>query len=76
MTTTTKQCECGAALGEACNGTLGSDAVTIEWMPDDIRGSIKAAGGSGWSADALRLRVTPQCAAHLERHDGEWTRRV
>lgn len=71
------RCECGEALGEVCSGTLGADAVTVEWMPDSLRGSHEAARNSGEWPDngSLRLRVTPQCARHLERHDGQWTRR-
>jgi hypothetical protein len=73
-----QQCACGAALGEACSGTLGADAVTIEWMPDHLRASHEAARNSGSWLDngALRLRVTPSCARHLEQHDGKWTHRI
>lgn len=58
-------CECGAAMGERCAGTLGDDAVEIEWMPEHLRESHRAAGNSGRYPHngALRLRVTPECAA-------------
>lgn len=72
------QCQCGVAIGESCSGELGADAVTIEWMPDALRASHQAASNAGVWPDngALRLRVTPECARHLERHDGRWTHRV
>lgn len=68
-------CECGEAMGQACGATLARGAVVIDWMPEWLRASHQAAGNSGiYPANgALRLRVTPQCAAHLRQHDGEWT---
>ena len=68
-------CECGEAMGVACCGTLERGVRVIEWMPEWLRASHKAAGNSGIYPHngALRLRVTPQCAEHLRQNDREWT---
>jgi hypothetical protein len=69
-------CECGEAMGERCNWTGQSDeTVVIDWMPEHLRESHRAAGNSGSYPHngALRLQVHRDCAQNLLRHDGEWT---
>ena len=67
-------CECGAWSGVSCDGVLGEDAVTVEYMPEYLRASYKAARNSGVYPHngSVRLLVTPCCAAAMSRTDGEW----
>jgi hypothetical protein len=79
MSTTFMQCECGTAQGDSCGYTLQrSEMVCVEWIPEWLRGSHEAAGGSGRYPHngALRLMVAPSCAALLAEFDGEWMREV
>lgn len=71
-------CESGEATGELCQSVLGPDVVVIEWMPEYLRESHRAAGNSGSypGNGAIRFRACPECAASLTQHDGEWTRVV
>jgi hypothetical protein len=69
-------CHCGEAWHDvSCDGVLGADAVTVEHMPEYLRASHGAAGNSGcWPHNgAVRLRVTPECAAWMVDHDPEGT---
>jgi hypothetical protein len=73
------QCECGQVTGSRCEGIeLRDEMVSIEWMPEWLRGSHEAAGNHGrYPANgALRLLVTEACAASIEESDGEWTHRI
>lgn len=67
-------CECGQWSGTACEGTLGEDAVTVEYMPDSLRSSHIAAGNHGryLANGAIRISVTPECAIQMTGTDGEW----
>lgn len=69
-----QRCECGEWSGERCEGTLGEDAATVEYMPDHLRASHTAAGnrGSHPANGSVRIRVTPECAAIMVDTDGEW----
>jgi hypothetical protein len=72
-------CECGQALGEACEWVGPQhETVIVEYMPDFLRGSHSAAGNSGfWPHNgALRLRVERSCAERLTHEydeDGRMT---
>jgi len=70
-----KQCECGEWCGEPCQGSaLPDDLITVEYMPEYLRGSHEAAGNAGsWPHNgACRIRATEECAARMIEHDGEW----
>lgn len=68
------RCECGQWSGTACEGTLGEDAVTVEYMPDSLRASHVAAGNHGCypANGAVRIRVTPECATMMLDDGDEW----
>jgi hypothetical protein len=72
-------CACGEWLGERCrwSGSI-SETVIVEYMPEHLRESHKAAGNSGSYPHngALRIRVEKSCAGHIVKHDGEWARIV
>lgn len=61
-------CESGEATGEACSSVANT---TIEWMPEHLRESHRAAGNSGQypANGALRLHVCDECAAALAEDD-------
>lgn len=69
-----KRCQCGEWSGERCEGELGDDAVTVEFMPEYLRQSCIAAGNRGRYPHngSVRIRVTPECAALMAETDGEW----
>lgn len=72
-------CECGEAMGQRCEWSGPASAtVVIEWMPEWLRASHTAAGGTGRYPHngSLRLRVSLGCAVYLAEHDGEWTTAV
>ena len=75
-------CECGELTGECCqwDGPI-SETVILEYMPEHLRSSHIAAGGSGGNAGTYpyngsrRIRVEKSCA-HICSHvwiDGEQT---
>ena len=70
------RCECGEVTGDAC-AWCGSaaDLMTVETMPEHLRASHEAAGNRGTYPHngAVRLRVSPECAALLVESDGGWT---
>lgn len=70
----TERCECGEWSGTPCEGTLGEDAATVEYMPEHLRTSHEAAGNGGRYPHngAARVRVTPECATLMVDTDGEW----
>jgi hypothetical protein len=72
-------CECGEATGVRCEWTgPKADTVAIDWMPESLRESHRAARNSGRYPHngALRLRVNSDCAEMLEESDPDWTSRV
>lgn len=77
MTTseTTVRCECGRWSGVRCewSGTR-SETVVVEWMPEWLRESHRAARNSGsYPANGSeRIRVERSCADAMVEHDGEW----
>jgi len=70
-------CECGYWSGEACcwRGPE-SETVVVEYMPEYLRASHRAAGNSGiYPANgAVRLRVERSCADRIIEDAGEWAR--
>lgn len=68
-------CQCGTYLGQPCewHGPV-AETVTVEVMPDHLRGSHRAAGNWGTypANGAVRLRVHGDCADWLVR-GGETT---
>src|SRR5690606_24912295 len=72
-------CECGASTGVRCAWSgPESETVQVEWMPEHLRASHRAAGNSGtWPHNgSLRLRVERSCADRMIQYDREWTHRV
>jgi hypothetical protein len=72
-------CECGEWSGEACNWTGPWKATMLmDFMPDHLRGSHRAAGNAGrWSMNgSVRVRVSRECASHMMRIDGDWVSEV
>ena len=63
-----QQCQCGEVTGVACEGTA---RVVVEWMPEYLRESHRAAGHTGvWPHNgALHLAVALECAHDLVRDD-------
>ena len=62
------RCESGQATGERCAWTgLAGETEVVEWMPEHLRESHRAAGNSGaYPANgALRLRCCSACAEML-----------
>lgn len=72
----TYQCSCGRITGERCawTGPL-SEMVTVEWMPEFLRQSHRAAANRGWypANGSERLGVERSCADLLVEGDEEWT---
>lgn len=72
------QCECGAVTGVRCNwfGRL-DETVIVEYMPEYLRASHRAAGNIGvYPANgAERIRVEASCAERITHVwvDGEQT---
>lgn len=65
-------CACGRLTDAACPWYgPARDTVVVEWMPEWLRESHRAAGNSGVYPHngAIRVRVSRQCAADLA---GEW----
>jgi len=64
----TVRCECGEATGERCawSGPI-TETVVVEWMPEYLRESHRAAGNSGThpANGSLQLRVERSCADRL-----------
>ena len=62
-----KTCECGTVTGEACAWDGDGETVIIEWMPESLRGTHRAAGPSGSWPDngAQRLVCEESCARWL-----------
>ena len=73
------QCQCGTWTGEPCNwaGPAG-DMVVVEYMPEPLRASHKAAGHRGkWPHNgSIRVAVERGCADMAVAADPEWTRIV
>lgn len=66
--TVTYRCQCGEATGERCAWSGPRDQMaTVDWMPEHLRESHRAAGNAGAYPHngALRLRVHPDCAELL-----------
>lgn len=62
------RCECGQATGVRCDWTgKKSETTVVDWMPEYLRDSHRAAGNSGsYPANgSLRLRVQDACADRL-----------
>lgn len=71
------RCECNQWSGEPCNGEGAKQSMVImEYMPDCMRASHEAAGNRGIHPlnGSERLTVTPECAARMLEHDGDWCR--
>lgn len=62
-------CESGDATGQRCDRV---PTECVEWMPEHLRESHRAAGNSGqWPMNgAMRLRVCPRCAEMLSEDIG------
>lgn len=75
----TVRCECGDYTGERCEWT-GSpeETVVVEYMPEYLRASHKAAGGAGvYPYDgSVRIRCEKSCAESIVEHDADWARIV
>lgn len=69
-TTTAVRCESGEATGEGCAGLA---CETIEYMPEYLRASHRAAGNDGcWPSNgSLRLRVCAECGEALTADDSQ-----
>lgn len=68
-------CECGNWSGEQCTWAgPASETVMIEFMPESLRESHRAAGNSGRYPNngAERITVSRSCAEQIVRSDGEW----
>jgi hypothetical protein len=82
MTTATRTgrtwiaCQCAQITGSHCPW-IGprADTVHLEWMPAYLRASHQAAGNAGIYPHngAVRVRVSPDCAAAILDTDPEWT---
>jgi hypothetical protein len=71
-------CQCGEWTGEECawSGPL-SETVRVEYMPEHLRASHRAAGNSGAYPQngATRKYVHPDCLALLLKSEGdEWVK--
>ena len=69
------RCQCEEAFGEICSWTgPRSETVVLEWMPDHLRASHRAAGNRGVYPEngAVRLRVARECAELLLETDADW----
>jgi len=81
MATNNMACECGAWTGEACAwaGPI-ADTVLVEYMPEQIRASHRAARnhGSYPANGSVRVRVERSCARLLldEAGESDWSRVV
>ena len=71
----TVRCECGDYTGERCMW-IGSpeETVVVEYMPEYLRASHKAAGGAGvYPYDgSVRIRCEKSCAESIVEHDADW----
>jgi hypothetical protein len=70
-----ERCGCGEWAGDACSAMAEpAEMVLVEWMPDHLRETHRAAGNRGFYASngAIRSAVTAACAADMERLDPEW----
>ena len=68
-------CQCGEWSGERCAWSgPETETVTVEWMPEQYRGSHTAARNAGvYPANGARhLQVHRKCAASMIEHDGAW----
>ncbi len=68
-------CECGEWSGERCAWSgPETETVTVEWMPEQYRGSHTAARNAGvYPANGARhLQVHRKCAASMIEHDSAW----
>lgn len=68
------RCDCGTHTGVRCEYVAPADTgdwVTLEVMPDHLRGSHRAAGGFGSYPHngSLRLRVYRECADEIVAED-------
>jgi hypothetical protein len=74
------RCGCGEVLGEQCAAETSNLTgwVVVEHVPDWLRSTHEAAGGTGVYPcnGSVRFTAHPECARELVRHDGEWTRIV
>ena len=69
----------GDITGTPCEWTgTPSDLVTVEYMPEDLRASHRAAHNYGTYPHngALRLHVTPACAERLTAGEDEADARI
>jgi len=70
-------CGCGLWVGQPCEASpmRRSEMVVVEWMPQQYRASHVAARCVGhWPHNgAVRVRVHPECAGMILRHDPSWT---
>jgi hypothetical protein len=78
-TTTAYRCGCGEWAGEACEWTGPlADMVVVEYMPESLRDSHRAARNSGsWPHNgSSRVAVERSCADLLLGVEGEaeWSR--
>lgn len=68
-------CDCGEITGEPCQWTgPRSDTVLVEYMPEHLRASHKAARNRGTypANGAIRVRCERSCAERIVADDGEW----
>lgn len=69
-------CRCGSVSGVHCRWKgPKSQTVVVEWMPEYLRASHKAANNRGsypWNG-AERVRVSPECANDILDIDPEWS---
>lgn len=77
---TTYQCGCGAWMGDQCEADPipAEEMIVVEWMPEWLRASHKAARNSGVYPHngAARVAVHPECAANILEHDPDWAEKV
>lgn len=69
------ECGCGEWTGEKCAWSgPKSETVVVEYMPEFIRASHKAAGNSGSYPHngAVRVRVEKSCADLITESEPEW----
>lgn len=68
-------CGCGEWMGERCAWTgAKSETVVVEYMPNHVRSSHRAAGnrGSYPTNGAVRVRVEKSCADSIVESEPEW----
>jgi hypothetical protein len=73
-TNETEGCQCGEWSGVRCTGTLDADAVTVVFMPANLRDSHVTGRNRGAYPHngAVRIRVHPRCAALMIESEGDW----